>query len=437
MFRNVKLASGAALLVTLGTPLAVAADSFPRERSVCAAPHGDVVISLRQAVDLSLCHQPSLRSAQAALARAEAGVSQASSALGIQATLSTSYQNTNTPASDRSAVSLTASKVLFDFGSRGYQVLGAQAQADAVHAEVDLTSLQVMAEASRRYFEASTAQADLDGERMRLSAASQALARASARLEQGVGIRLEVLQASAQLEQARLGLAKAAGRLALAEVSLGQYLGMAASGLAARLEPVEPHAALASVAPLEEMLTAAKTNSPALRAAKSRLEAAWLEMNATSNADKATLRVTAGADITRPSGHSTSRDARVGLVLDIPLLDGGSSKARVRAAAADLRQAEANVDLEQQLLESAVASARQNLLTAQQSLAAAQAFTAAAADAHRQALGQYEAGVAELHQVLSAQTAAADARSSLNTARLAWHTSQVELSLALGTPWVR
>jgi outer membrane protein len=440
-----KLANFALKSLPLALLLSAAAPSFAYGDSLALgpAPMGCPVpaqaLGLQSVVELALCHQASLREGSAALAQARAGLLLQESTLWPQVGLSASWEQARRDGLSAQArgsstsATLSASQVLFDFGRRSADVASARALVQAAGQDLDALQQAVALEAARRYFEVGSALFRERSVAARVESAARAARQATAQLEQGVAVRLDVLQANAEHAQARLELTRARATLSLARTVMGQYLGVAdAQSIAlppAEAFDIEPGALPQS---LDALLEEALSRNPRVQAARARVVGAEQSLSASRSAEKPVFRAGASLGASRQGGVS-SDNSRLTLTMEVPLFDGGAARARIAQAAAARDRLVAAQDSAVQALAESVARSRLELLQADESASVAGEFVVAAEAALAQAQGQYAAGAATVADVLRAQASQVSAQESLNSARVAWRTAQLALASAVGS----
>lgn len=124
--------------------------------------------------------------------------------------------------------------------------------------------------------------------------------------------------------------------------------------------------------------------------------------------------------------------ARPGLVLTYPLFEGFalSNAVRRKQAVADMVRADAERQ-EQRVIEQ-VWNSYQNLATAGQRVEASNELLSSAELLYESMLISYRAGVAQIVELLQAQSTLADARSENANARTFWYISLVQLAHDMG-----
>lgn len=130
--------------------------------------------------------------------------------------------------------------------------------------------------------------------------------------------------------------------------------------------------------------------------------------------------------------NSSRNTGVLGLTLAVPLFTGFDTTYRVRSAAAQVDVRTAQRDSLKNQTALDVWRAYQNLATATQSLRSTADLVASAEQSERVALGRYKAGVGNVLDVLAAQSALASARLQRIQAALDWYVSRATLAQAMG-----
>ncbi len=174
---------------------------------------------------------------------------------------------------------------------------------------------------------------------------------------------------------------------------------------------------------------------PELRAARSRLETARFGLAAASGASRPQLALAAMADANRMRGGSgVAGGASVGLVLGIPLFDGGLRRSERDASAAGINKARVQLDLLQIQVEREVESAQLTRDAAAKNVATSGAALASAEEEYRVAGLRYESGRSANLEVLDSLAALTRARGNRAKALYEAQISADQLARATGQP---
>ena len=138
------------------------------------------------------------------------------------------------------------------------------------------------------------------------------------------------------------------------------------------------------------------------------------------------------------AGFSRINEAQVGLNLNVPILDGGLSRARIREAEGDIAAAETNRRQAVDQVQVEVQQAYLTLLQARDRIAVANVGLSQAREASRLAQVRYNAGVSQqvgvspILELSAAQTSLTQAQSNVVNALYDYNTARAQLDRAVG-----
>jgi len=407
----------------------------------------DAALALADVIDLALCHNPKTRAAWAS-AKVEAaltGVAKAAYLPNLDASLSanrqrTKVEHTSAVTTNSRNADLSLSYLLFDFGGRSANLENHKQLLNAAVAQQDTTRQTVFLEAVQAFYQVHASIAAVEAARTSEVAAKKSLDAAEARFKAGIVTSVDKLQAQTAFSQAQLNRIRLEGQWRSAEGALASTLGLDANR-PVRLE--SPGLLFSGMAldgtgrvedfsmRLEALMEAAKRERPDLRAAEARYQAAKAAVNVARSQGLPTLRFGASTGQRRVE-HLDSQSGSLNLVLNIPLFSGFADTYQIRAAEA--REEASAIELERlgQQASLEVWQSWQALRTAAQSLDTTSALFDSAEAAERMALGRYQAGVGTILDLLSAQSALADARMQRISAAYDWHMNRAAFARALG-----
>lgn len=151
------------------------------------------------------------------------------------------------------------------------------------------------------------------------------------------------------------------------------------------------------------------------------------------------LSATAGYDYTpTAAGFTRSNQAEIGFNLNVPIFDGGLSRARVHEAEGDIASAETSRRQAVDQVQVEVQQAYLTLLQARDRVAVANVGLAQAREASRLALVRYNAGVSQavgvspILELSTAQTSLTQAESNLVNALYDYNNARAQLDRAVG-----
>lgn len=435
------LAASLGLLVA-GSGTAAPYDPFDTQAAIrtgaCTPRQPAGPLGLADVVDLALCNNPQTREAWAS-ARVQAGlvgVAEAPYLPSLNGTLGSSRNRTrveDTPDSKRTlnSASLAASWLLYDFGVREANLESARELLAAAVATQDSTGQSVFLAALQAYFQVHAFQAALSAAQLSEKAAQESLAAAEARYRAGNATPADRLQAQTALSQATLTRIRVAGELRTAHGTLANAIGLDANR-ALELRPLG-----AVTAPpdfdrnVDALIAEARQRRPDLVAAEAQLRAARATVDATKAAHLPSFSLNATPSW-QDNGGFTTNTSSIGVSVSIPLFSGFGQTYKVRSAEAqaDLRAAQRDRLQLQVALD--VWRSYQSLQTATQSMRTTTDLLASAEQSERVALGRYRAGVGNILDLLSAQSALASARQQRVQSVYDWNVSRATLAQSVG-----
>jgi outer membrane protein len=325
--------------------------------------------------------------------------------------------------------SLSLSYLLFDFGGRSGNVGAARNALLAADFNHNSTLQGVVLQIQTAYFQYIANRALLAAQRTTVAEARANLAAAEERNRVGVATIADVLQARTAASQADLAAETTEGDLQTSRGALALSLGIPAN-LPYDIDSTAGQVPVSVLADsVDAVIAKAIDARPDLAAARAEFEASRSQVSAVraNRLPSLVLNGTGGRTYTTnlPQGGN---NYTVSLGLRIPLFAGFSRIYDERQAAAQADAAGARADLLGQQVVFQVFSSYHALQTAARRVRTAGDLMASAQQSSEVALGRYRAGVGSVLDLLSAQTALADARAQQVLSRLEWNTSLAQLA---------
>jgi len=447
LFRNlgllfVALAAGQLNAQTWSDPLQAEARLPLRSAQALAARVGELPcadtlpagpLTALDAVDLALCNHPQTRE-QWATARAQAaqlGVARSAWLPSVDGRAGITRNFNETQNITQRSAALSLSWLLLDGGQRAAGIDNATRLLDAALATRDATVQALFLSALQTFHGAQAAQAAVGAAGEAERSAQESLAAAELRYRVGAGTPAERLQAQTAASQARLNRQRAEGEARNALGTLANALGLPAQTplQLAALPTASGDAGFRD--DLEALIAAAIERRPDLKAAESQVLAAEASVLAARAQGRPTLSLAAGPNWQRVDSE-TNRSGTLGLTLNVPLFTGFANTYRVRAAEAQQEVRAAQRDRIRNQVALDVWKAYHSLTTATEALQTTLDLLASAEQSERVALGRYKAGVGTVLDLLSAQTALAQARVQRIQAVLDWNIYRAALAQSMG-----
>jgi outer membrane protein len=325
--------------------------------------------------------------------------------------------------------SVSLSYLLFDFGGRSGQVGAARNALIAANFTHNATLQNVVLQIQTAYFQYIANRALLEAQRITVREARANLAAAQERNRVGVATIADVLQARTAASQTQLAAQTTEGDLQTSRGALALSLGLPAN-LPYDIDSTAGQLPVSVLADSVDALIARAVQArPDLAAARAEYEASRAQISVARAARLPSLELdgTGGRTYTSslPQGGN---NYTVSLGLRIPLFAGFSRLYDQRQAAALADAAAARSSALGQQVVFQVFSSYYALRTADRRVRTTEDLMASAQQSNEVALGRYRAGVGSILDLLSAQSALADARAQQVLARLEWNTSLAQLA---------
>ncbi|MDF3053189.1 MAG: outer rane efflux protein [Geminicoccaceae bacterium] len=325
--------------------------------------------------------------------------------------------------------SLSLTYLLFDFGGRSGTVGAARNSLLAANYTHNATLQDVVLQIQTAYFQYVANQALLRAQQTTVREARTNLEAAEARRRVGVATIADVLQARTAASQAELAAETTEGDLLTSRGALALALGLPAN-LPYDIDSTAGQLPISVLADsVDGLITRAVELRPDLAAARADFEASRSQISVAraSRLPSLVLNGSGGRTYTTtlPNGGN---NYTVSLGLRIPIFAGFSRiyDQQEAVALADAAQARASALGQQVAFQ--VFSSYYSLQTAARRVATTQDLIASAEQSNEVALARYRAGVGSVLDLLSAQSALADARAQQVLGRLEWNTSLAQLA---------
>jgi outer membrane protein len=429
---------------------------------VAAAPAPDTVpidagrrYDLADLIDLAQRNNPDTRDAweQARQAALAVGLSETNYVPQIAAEIIGGYQHTPLPVpktlipqgyftSDTRELipTLTAKWLLFDFGQRDSAVEAARANSFVANVSFTGAHQRLIYAVSRDYFALGAARGRLRVAEQALKTALVVEDAATARRGRGLSTTVELAQSQRQTAQARFNLTQATGAEHAAYAALIASIGIAPSH---RLDVRDSSELALPGAPsgdVDEFVQGALSNRPDIIAALGKVRAAEAGLKGA----RATYYPTVGLETqvyqnvgglsTQGSPYYSVNEpgANILLKLSLPLFDGGAREARIAVARSQVEAARDAVDQAKVGAVRQVTDSYDQLRTSFAEYEAALTLNQAAQTAYDSALDAYRHGVGTYTDVVSEETALAQAQSKREDAHANVLTAAAALAFATG-----
>jgi outer membrane protein len=396
------------------------------------------VVTLDEAIRLSLVRAPAAVAAEAAVTTAEAGLLQARGALLPNVTVNTVYANSSNQRFDQTTGRLVSESYtaqaqggydLFTGGRRLTELRSARAGVDAADANFRAQRFQTILATTQTFYAAAGAAEIVRAAEQRLERAQQQLSFAETRLELGTSTRSDVLRAELEVGNAELAVVDARSTLRNSALELGRLVGVAAEvhPADARLPDVAP-----PLPPVDVLIARAERASPAVVAAEAALRSRAAERLSSYTPYLPNLRLTGGYDWFAATFPPDQQSWNMRLIASYPVFNGFQREATVQRAAAAERVARARAQDAVLAARASVESAAQEIASAERRVAIASRSIDLAREDLRVQEERYQIGAATILDLQTSQLALSDAEVSAVRARQLLGTAVAQLEAVLG-----
>ena len=343
-------------------------------------------------------------------------------------------------------VSLSLNYLLFDFGGRAATVESARQALMAANWNHNQSIQDILRNVPQAYYTYIGNQAQVRASESDLEEALTSLKSTEQRKKAGVSTIADVLQARSRVDQVRLDLVSNRGAVKISRGNLATTIGWPANADFDVSEAPEELPLNTIAENTQTLIALALRDRPDLSASRAavrqseaelkKAEAAlWPKLSATGNAGWSGLNGDLSSSDYFDSGGNISSSGTSfygGLTLEIPLFEGFSLRNNIRAAEARLKAARADLRQKEESVISDVWTAFYNMQTAAQQVESSETLLTSAKESFRVSLARYRAGVADIVELLNAQSTLTSARTQRVQARTDLFISYAELLHAIG-----
>jgi outer membrane protein len=330
------------------------------------------------------------------------------------------------------AARLAVQYPLYTGGRLESQVALAEANLRGAQAVFAQAQRQVLFNAQQLYLQALLGQENVTAAQRALNQANESLRVANARVSAGAAPQFDVLQAQVAVANAEQEVVRARTSVATAQTSLSATLNLAQDSALEFTETLEPRPVAGT---LQDAIGRAVRDRPELAEIQSRIAATQASIDLAASGGRPNVNVSTGYDVGNSNGMSTSISGgwSVTLGVTLALYDGGLTRERIREAELRLEQLKLLDAQVRQQVELDVRLAWLALQQAAGELSAATKAVEQGREAARLAAVRYQAGVGTQLELVSAQTALAQAELGLAAARFNQNLARIRLILAMGS----
>lgn len=403
-------------------------------------------LTLGEAVDLALSNNQKVKSAWADIKVQSGALGEAYATYlpSLNGTVNwtkdnINYSDSRYSSTDSNSFTAQASATwrILDFGGRAANRRSAESLLAAALSSYDASIQDALSGVIQGYFDATTAAASLKAKTLDEEVAQRTLDSAKDREAKGVISQSDTLRATTALARASLNKNRARGDYQKALALLRYYLGL--PGSTELLLPPELNEQQVGILESKELslwLDEAQKSHPMIASLKKQLEAAKQQVTVAKSVGLPTLNLSGNYyQNTRPGEAVTASGAEettLILAVSIPLFDGFASTYKLRGAQAKVEKQTASLaDIEQQVAREVI-KAHSDATSALQNLEASVTLLQSAQSALAVSQRKYDKGAADITEVLSTQTALADAWNERVRCLAEWHSSRLQLLASTG-----
>jgi outer membrane protein len=329
---------------------------------------------------------------------------------------------------------------VFDFGARTGRIDAAKAKLLAANFAFNDKHRNIIFRVEKAYYELLNASGQVIAARASLTNAQTAQQAAEDRLKAGLGTLPDVLEARSATAQAEFDLQSVIGGKEVTAGELATALGVSPTTViqVRSIDDLPIPTALGDN--VEEAIDRAFEQRPDLLQQVTEIRAATARVKEAGAAYYPSLELSFGPGAQTqfgrreffPRAHRSGFTGDLGFSLKWTLFDGGARKNRLANERANLRAAEAQLNVKRDQIANETWAAYSNARTAFQQRQAARALLQAASQSYASALEAYRYGVRSFLDVTAAQRTLADAQAADVFARARVLSSLAELAFRIG-----
>jgi len=339
-------------------------------------------------------------------------------------------------------VGLGLSYLLLDFGGRAATAESARQALMAANWNHNQSIQDILRNVPQAYYTYLGNRAQVRASESDLEEALTSLKSTEQRKKAGVSTIADVLQARSKVDQVRLDLVSNRGAVKISRGNLATAVGWPANADFDVAEGPETLPLNAIAENTQTLISLALRDRPDLAAAQAAVQQnraelkkaesdLWPKLVATGNVGWSSISI---SNLFEDSGSVNDSGASYygGLSLQIPIFEGFSLRNKIRSAEARLKASRADLRKKEESVISDVWSAFYNMQTAAQQVDSSETLLISSKESFRVSLARYRAGVAEIVELLNAQSTLTSARTQRVQAKTDLFISYAELLHAIG-----
>ena len=411
--------------------------------------HAAEKLSLTQCLETALKNQPAIRAAQENVRAGQGRETQAASPYFPQLTASTGYSESHAPlggafgdsTTKSYTTSLSLSQTLYDFGKTGNAYDAAKLGTLSLERDAERISQEVVLNVKQSYYALLAAKKLVEVAQKTIEQTESHLKQAEAFFRAGSKPRYDVTRAEVEVNNANLGLINAKNGVRIRTIALNNAMGIDPGRATEIVEELPSVPVLPS---LDKAQADALQNRPDMKRMEADIEAARARLTAERSNYLPTLSANAAynwANGTTEMGPflgtmfkgDVQNSWNAGIMLTLPLFQGGLTAGRVAEARANLLALEAQRDAMKQSILLEVNQAFADLESAAARVEVMEKTLEKARENLDIAQGRYKAGVGPYIEVTDAQLSSVNSETDHIKALYDYHLAIAQLLKAMGT----
>lgn len=322
--------------------------------------------------------------------------------------------------------------LLFDFGGRSGRVGAAKQALIAANWNHNQVIQDVLRDVPKAYYIHISDKAQVIAAEENLTDAQVTLAATRLRRKAGVSTIADVLQAQANEAQVRVNLIGDQGRVEISRGMLATTVGWPANTYFNIVDDFE-HVPTGRVEQgVDNLVDLARHNRPDLNSAVATLRKKEAELKEARAGHFPKIKAGGNVDFERIKS-SDGHTYYAGAMVSLPIFEGFKIQNNIKRASAEVEAARSALKVQEEGVINEVWSGYYNFRTAARQIDASNDLLRSSQESFNVSLGRYKAGVADIIELLNAQSTLADARAQLVDAKTNLFTSYAELLHAIGS----
>ncbi len=409
--------------------------------------HASTALTLHDCIEKALANHPAIRAAKEALYAGEGRVAQATAPYLPQVQASTGYSESHALGgafgdtdTKSYTTTLSVNQVLYDFGKTGNARDAARFGTRSAEMDIDRVVQEVVLNVKQAYYALLQAKKLVLVAQKTLAQTESHKKQAEAFFHAGSKPRFDVTRAEVDVNNAKLGLINAENSVRLGTIGLYNAMGLDPVRDAEIEDVLSQPTAVPS---LDEAQAEALKNRPEMLKAEQDIRSAQARVRTEESGYLPTLSANGAYNWAHGTSEMGSFNGiplkgevlnswNAGIMLSMPLFEGGLTKGRVSEARANQHALEAQRDTLRQSILLDVNQAYADLESASARIAVMDSSLKNARESLDLAEGRYEAGVGLSLEVTDAQVAAAKSETDYVQALYDYQLAAARLAKAMG-----